>query len=384
MNILQINGIISPEGQMLPGEGNYTSAKMVQDFLISNEDPEITVELNTPGGSVDEGFVIYDLLTSSGKDVTIKAYQANSIGTVLLLAGNQRLVSKNFRGLVHNAWLDPAYLLGDQLNSQRLGQLKEEADKNDARIVALYTSVLGKEKETELIALMSAETTMDAERALALGFATGTIEAKETEATKSLAYSNLFINLIKEEMDTKELIAKFEATLDKFANLLSPKAKNMSLELADGKKVYIDTTDGEVVGKKVFMMEGDQITETPAPDGAHKLKDGREVVVSGGAVTEVKEAAPAETVDTLKAQIEQMKAESAAKVQAAEAEKDKAVNLAEAVKAEAQNLKTEFDAFKNQIAGGKEEPLPSAAFQNKKREELTEAEKMTLRVLNKY
>jgi len=53
---------------------------------------------------------------------------------------------------------------------------------------------------------------------------------------------------------------------------------NMELTLEDGAMIYVESEDGELEGKA-----------TDAPDGTHKLQDGRSITVEGGIVTSVQE-----------------------------------------------------------------------------------------------
>jgi ATP-dependent protease ClpP protease subunit len=387
---LHIEGIIASQGEYLEDEKLYTSAKDVQDFLQNATSDEITVELNTPGGSVSEGFIMYDLLKASGKKIKTIAYQANSIGSIIFLAGEQRLVSENAELLIHNAWLDPQNLLGMQLNAAALGELKQDAELNDAKILNTYTSILGKDKEQELIALMASDTILNADKAIELGFATGKINSEnKVKSNKSMAFLNYTIQLFNETQmkKTDEKVNKFEAAIDKFLNMLSGKAKNMVVELENGTKVFVDTDTEDIKGKRAFLVENDQPTDKPAPNGDHKLKDGRVITVADGLVSEVKEAAPTETVEAVKKQMDEMKASYESKIVAMEEEKKKYAASSEVIKAEAQNLKKQFDDFKNKIAADPEEEQKEISFEDKfknvKREQMSESEKIMKRILTK-
>lgn len=389
MNTLYISGEIAPDDQFLQNEGaKYTSAKKVKEFLDVFEGDELTAEIDTPGGSVTEGYVIYDILDlfkKSGKKLKTVGYQANSIGSVLLLAGDERLVSDNFQGLIHNAWLDPKFLLGTQLNAEVLEKLTEEAQKSDAQILNTYTDILGKDKEQLLIALMSEQTILNADMALELGFATGKVQAKDVQASRVPSYSMAMMNLINDHKMNNEIVTKMEALFAKIEGIWKSKAKNMQIDLADGKAIYVESEDGELPGKKAFMIVEGQPTNEKAPDGPHKLRDGREIVVADGVISSVKEAAPVETVDSLKALMENQKKEYEAKI--ADMEKDKTVQaqIANEMTTQVKALKDEFSNFKNQIAGDLNEDKEdfTKRFENKKPEELSVSDKIQLRILSK-
>ena len=126
--IIKIYGDI---GESLPetymGEGSQSiSAKLVSEFLDSNKEASsITVRINSRGGDVQEGWAIYDLLTTSGKRIkTIGEGKVYSIATIIFLAGSEREIMKNADGLIHNPYIPP-YTLAGAYGSDDLLKLSE-------------------------------------------------------------------------------------------------------------------------------------------------------------------------------------------------------------------------------------------------------------------
>ena len=75
---------------------------------------------------------------------------------------------------------------------------------------------------------------------------------------------------------SKEMIADVKAEFDAVA---------LEIELDNGALIYVETEDGEIEGKRAFMVA----TGEPAPDGNHNLIDGRTITVQGGVIVSVSE-----------------------------------------------------------------------------------------------
>jgi len=67
----------------------------------TNHDP-INVILNTQGGSVVQGFAIYDAIKSCKSHVTVKAIgECSSMGTVIIQAADKRIVAPHVTFMIH-------------------------------------------------------------------------------------------------------------------------------------------------------------------------------------------------------------------------------------------------------------------------------------------
>ena len=83
---------------------------IAQMLFLESENPEkdISLYINSPGGSVTAGFAIYDTMQHVKPDVsTLCVGQAASFAAVLLAGGAQekRLVLPNARVLIHQPWV---------------------------------------------------------------------------------------------------------------------------------------------------------------------------------------------------------------------------------------------------------------------------------------
>lgn len=92
-----------------PINDNVASVIIAQLIFLEADDPkkDISLYINSPGGSVTAGMGIYDTMRYIKPDVaTICVGQAASMGAVLLAAGTEgkRSALKNSRVMIHQPW----------------------------------------------------------------------------------------------------------------------------------------------------------------------------------------------------------------------------------------------------------------------------------------
>lgn len=95
----------------LDGEINDATADLIvaQLIFLESEDPskDISIYINSPGGSVTAGMAIYDTMQYIKPDVqTICMGQAASMGALLLTAGEKgkRFILPSARVMIHQPW----------------------------------------------------------------------------------------------------------------------------------------------------------------------------------------------------------------------------------------------------------------------------------------
>lgn len=259
---------------------------------------EIVVHINSNGGSVSEGFAIHDYLKGLGKQITtIIDGVCYSIASVIGLAGTKRLMQPNARFMIHPPWVGD--VSGDATYLERIATGLRYEEK---RMVSFYSQNL-KLDEKEVAALMAVETYFDYAKAIEIGFATGL-----ADELKAVAKFNININpnemTEQEKTKAKGLFSQVFALFSKHTGFKAL----LPVELEDGKTVFIESEDGEVEGKNAWM---DEAMTTAAPDGVHKLRDGRTITVQGGKVVSVAmaAAAPSPELAALLSENEKMKAE---------------------------------------------------------------------------
>ena len=393
MKKLIISGVIGrkndptiPEGEKVFGFDD------LERFLISNDSQEFEVIIDSPGGSVEEGFKIYDKLKSLGVDTT--AITANSIASIIFLSGKNRKMLPNSEMIIHNAWVDAEAFAGEKLNVHTLNTLAEIFAETDSKILDVYTSVAGEEKRTSLVGYMAQEANLGASKAKELGFATEIIE----EDVKALTFRNRVItysqNQIKQiEMDQKEKMTTFEKMLSSLTKAFKVSIKNMVVTTSEGVELFVEGEgDQQYVGKTAFISEDGIPTEATAPQGNHTLSDGTVITVGeGGVIVEAVEAPNLEDItakydEEMKSMEEEKKAMEEEK-KAMEEEKEellaqivnlKKVNEENAKKVE--ELSKAFVDLKNQVAGDPETKKEEEKVNFSK---LSPAEKARLVAINK-
>ena len=125
----------------------------------------VTLRISSPGGSVDEGRLIYNALKrySGGVDVVVDS-SAYSIASYIAMAGERVVMAKNAMMMVHNPW---TFAFG---NSAELRKTADVLDKYRDSIVDAYTDKTEKGRE-KMVGILDAETWYTATEAVADGFA---------------------------------------------------------------------------------------------------------------------------------------------------------------------------------------------------------------------
>lgn len=143
-----------------------------QDFLAQLKmvsAKNITLTMNSPGGSVIDGIAIYNGLRNhaekTGAVITVKVLGiVASIASIIAMAGDKISMPKNTFMMVHS----PS--AGLYANAIEMRDMADLLDKFESSLIATYVARTGKTAE-EIKALLDAETFMTADEAVALGFA---------------------------------------------------------------------------------------------------------------------------------------------------------------------------------------------------------------------
>jgi ATP-dependent Clp protease protease subunit len=142
------------------------SAKAFLDELKSlGPVAELTVRINSPGGSVFDGVAIYNALKRHDAAITVWIDGiAASIASMIAMAGDEVITPENAMLMLH----DPSGLVMGTAADMRA--MAEALDKMKAGMVAAYRDKSGRD-DAEIESLMAAETWLSAEEALGLGLA---------------------------------------------------------------------------------------------------------------------------------------------------------------------------------------------------------------------
>ena len=158
--ILFLNGTIAEESWF---DDEVTPA-LFKDELNSGEG-DITVWINSPGGDCIAAAQIYNMLMDYKGNVTVKIDGiAASAASVIAMAGNKVIVSPVSMIMIHN----PATIAaGDTAEMQKAIAMLDEVKESIINAYEIKTGL----SRARLSHLMDAETWMDANSAIELGFA---------------------------------------------------------------------------------------------------------------------------------------------------------------------------------------------------------------------
>ena len=136
---------------------------------------DITVWINSPGGDCVAAAQIYNMLTQYKGNVTVKIDGiAASAASVIAMAGNMVLMSPVSMMMIHN----PATVaFGDHAEMQKAIDMLAEVKESIINAYVIKTGL----SRSKLSHLMDAETWMDANKAVELGFADDIVTRAETK-----------------------------------------------------------------------------------------------------------------------------------------------------------------------------------------------------------
>lgn len=156
--------VLGPIGNTWDGEG-VTARQFIEDFRAIKGD-EVTLLVNSPGGSLFDGISIYTALASSGKQITAKVMGvAASAASLLVMAANKIIMPKNTHMMVHKAgWVAAG-------NADDFRAQAAVLDGLDASIIATYAARVGKSEDDIKALLDTGDVWMSADEAKAAGFA---------------------------------------------------------------------------------------------------------------------------------------------------------------------------------------------------------------------
>ncbi len=158
---------------------------------------EITLSINSPGGSVFDAIAIYNALRASGSKITVRVMGvAASAASYIAMAGDKIVMPKNTFMMVHNP-LNAIYG-----NAAEMRDMADILDKVGASLTATYVARTGRSEE-DVKALLADETYMTADEAVANGF------ADEVEAELKIA-AEFEVDRLPENIQ-----AVFKAAVDK-------------------------------------------------------------------------------------------------------------------------------------------------------------------------
>ena len=252
---------------------------------IPENDDTIDMRIFCNGGSVVEGWAIYDRLRQSGKKITCTVEgKAASMATIIMLAApkESRKAYENAAFLLHNPWV-PGWCLGEQLNAKDLKNQGEEMQMWQDKMVDAYVERCECDRE-EIQALMDKDIFISTSEALRLGLISSTVAPISASASKRNIEQ--FINSKQQNPKAMEKKTEVKASLlDKIHAKQGVKTQEEAEQAAaetqakeEPKAMELNTADGQTL--TVEREEGDpQVGDKASPDGTFEMPDGKTIVV---------------------------------------------------------------------------------------------------------
>jgi ATP-dependent Clp endopeptidase proteolytic subunit ClpP len=295
---------------------------------------EIKLIINSRGGSVYEGFSIYNDLQDAGLKITAYIHGfCGSIATLIASAASYVEMSETAQYMIHNA------SGGAQGTANEIKSTAEALSQIDTILAQNYAKKTNKSIE-DIMSMMDKTTYMTPSQAKELGF----VDA----VRMPIAAFGKFNDKIKMDNNFKNKIASAFKAIEEALTGTEP--KNFVEPLADGSTILYG--EGELeVGKAVYT---DETMTTFAPEGEHALATGKIIVVdAAGVVLEIREVEASNKVEELTAQVESLTAEITAL-------KEEKVTIETASAAFKAKMEKEFKALKSLVETA-ETKVPNAA-----------------------
>lgn len=146
----------------------YTTVEQLDRYMLVDPGCEILIKINSPGGSVFDGFGLVDKIfeaETEGHHITTRAYgMCASMGMALLASGNTRQVTENAHLMVHEI---SSGMIGKYSDMQDEVELMDRLQDRYFRVVS-DRSVYSPKQLKKLVARK--DIWMDADEALKDGF----------------------------------------------------------------------------------------------------------------------------------------------------------------------------------------------------------------------
>ena len=149
-----------------PIDDNVANLVIAQLLFLEAEDPErdISLYVNSPGGSITAGLAIYDTLQFIKNDVTtICVGQAASMAAVLLASGTakKRFALPNAKILIHQPWMSGLQGQASDIEIHAKEILRMRAILNNILAKHTHQPIERVEKDVERDYIMTAEQSKD-------------------------------------------------------------------------------------------------------------------------------------------------------------------------------------------------------------------------------
>ena len=236
--------------------GDYgTSAKQFIDDLKSVGSKDITIRMNSVGGSVFDGLAIYNVLRSHQGYVKVKIEGLSaSIASIIALAGDDIEMAENGFFMIHNPF---GKSMGGADDMRKTADL---LDKIKQELINIYANKTQLSEET-ISSMMDEETWLTSQEAKEMGFIDTITEPIKVAASFDFSkFANVdskevnnrlqLITNIKKTKMTEELKSWFNGVKEEIVNAVkgevvaeAPAKEEVSVVLSDNEEIVNKLTD---------------------------------------------------------------------------------------------------------------------------------------------
>lgn len=169
--------------------------------------PTINLHLNSPGGYVDDGIAIYNILKAHPAQVNVYIPGiAASIATVIAMAGDRIVIAPHARMMIHNAWVMA------QGDSEAFRDLAAQLDRSNQNIASIYSERAGGDIE-HWLGLMKDTTWFSHDEAVSAGLADEVGRANDDSRATALAARQVATFDLSRFRDGERMVARVATEL---------------------------------------------------------------------------------------------------------------------------------------------------------------------------
>ncbi len=266
---------------------------------IPQDATEITVRINSLGGSVGDGLAMYHYLKDHPASVTtvVDGYAA-SMGSIVALAGDIRQVHKASMTMIHMPW---GQAVG---NADEMRETAAVLDIHADALIGIYVDATGMD-EAEIRSMLSGETWMRGEAAVDYGFASELIEAND-ESNKQAAAHGAFASMVSALTEGRELMSKQKTRKELEAELVAKGEEVVAVE------AKVEEVEAEAVAKVEEIKAEVEVVAVERDEIAARLETAEASVLEmRGMVDGIRAELDAAKVEAVEAQDEADKAKAA-------------------------------------------------------------------------
>jgi len=325
---------IGENSVMLSGEVGFDiTLNEVLSILESGKE----IILDTFGGDAWEALKIHDAIKLLNNNPSIGVIgSCMSAGMQILLATENRWMTPNSRGLIHNPWTFEA---GDD---EALRNMANQLEREKMQIANIYAGISGKPIDY-ILDLMKKETILSSDQMVELNFVT------------SLRGDNLntIVTNKNEKMtvEDEKRLGTIENMFNNIKKLFSP-VKNIVLQDVNGTELDF----GNAIETPEQIQVGSTATVDGSPaQGEYVMEDGTVYTFEAGAIVEIQIPAEEDPLMQENAELKAQISELESQLSTAQNAADQLEVANNAIKDEFLKVQNAFVAFKNEFSKEKQE-----------------------------